>query len=74
MGVTLLLVVKRLERGIKHLSYSSAEVKERAILLLILYAFMTDFPHLTDRPWAPPSILFNGCHITSGDKAAGAWY
>jgi hypothetical protein len=33
-----------------------------------------DFPHLTDLPWAPPSNLFNGCHVTPGGKAAGVWH
>ena len=26
-----------------------------------------------DRPWGPPSILYNGYQIFPGDKAAGAW-
>jgi hypothetical protein len=26
-----------------------------------------------DRPWGPPSLLYNGYRIFTGGKAAGAW-
>ena len=26
-----------------------------------------------DRPWGPPSLLYNGYQVFPGDKAAGAW-
>jgi hypothetical protein len=26
-----------------------------------------------DRPWGPPSLLYNGYRVVSGGKAAGAW-
>jgi len=26
-----------------------------------------------DRPWGPPSPLYNGYRVFPGDKAAGAW-
>jgi len=26
-----------------------------------------------DRPWAPPSLLYNGYRVFSGGKAAGTW-
>ena len=26
-----------------------------------------------DRPWGPPSLLYNGYEIFHGNKAAGAW-
>jgi len=26
-----------------------------------------------DRPWGPPSLLYNGYRVFLGDKAAGAW-
>jgi len=26
-----------------------------------------------DRPWDPPSLLYNGCRVYPGGKAAGAW-
>ena len=26
-----------------------------------------------DRPWAPPSLLHNGCRVFPGGTAAGAW-
>ena len=26
-----------------------------------------------DRPWGPTSLLYNGCQIFPGGKAAGAW-
>jgi hypothetical protein len=26
-----------------------------------------------DRPWGPPSLLYNGYRVYPGDKAAGAW-
>ena len=26
-----------------------------------------------DRPWGPPSLLYNGCRVFPGGKAAGAW-
>jgi hypothetical protein len=26
-----------------------------------------------DRPWGPPSLLYNGYRVFSGGKAAGAW-
>jgi hypothetical protein len=26
-----------------------------------------------DWPWFPPSLLYNGCRVFSGVKAAGAW-
>ena len=32
-----------------------------------------DFPHHPDRPWGPPSLLYNGYRVFAGDKAAGAW-
>jgi hypothetical protein len=31
------------------------------------------FPTRPDRPWGPPSLLYNGYRNFSGDKAAGAW-
>jgi len=31
------------------------------------------FPHLFRRPWGPPSLLYNGCRVFPGVKAAGAW-
>ena len=27
-----------------------------------------------DRPWDPPSLLYNGYRVFLGDKAAGAWF
>jgi hypothetical protein len=26
-----------------------------------------------DRPWGPPSLLYNGSQVSSGGKAARAW-
>jgi hypothetical protein len=26
-----------------------------------------------DRPWGPPSLLYNGYQVLPGSKAAGAW-
>jgi hypothetical protein len=26
-----------------------------------------------DRPWGPPSLLYNGYRVFPGSKAAGAW-
>jgi len=26
-----------------------------------------------NRPWGPPSLLYNGCRLFPGGKAAGAW-
>jgi hypothetical protein len=26
-----------------------------------------------DRPWGPPSLLYNGYRVFPGGKAAGAW-
>jgi hypothetical protein len=26
-----------------------------------------------DRPWSPPSLLYNGYRVFLGDKAAGTW-
>jgi hypothetical protein len=26
-----------------------------------------------DRPWGPPSLLYNECRVFPGGKAAGAW-
>ena len=26
-----------------------------------------------DRPWGPPSLLYNGYRVIPGDKAAGTW-
>ena len=26
-----------------------------------------------DRPWVPPSLLYNGYRVFPGDKAAGSW-
>ena len=26
-----------------------------------------------DRPWDPPSLLYNGYRVVPGGKAAGAW-
>ena len=32
------------------------------------------FRTLTDRPWGPPSLLYDGYRVSfPGDKAAGAW-
>ena len=31
------------------------------------------FPTRPDRPWAPPSLLYNGYRVFPGGKAAGAW-
>ena len=27
----------------------------------------------SDRPWGPPSLLYNGYHVFPGGKATGAW-
>jgi hypothetical protein len=27
-----------------------------------------------DQPWVPPSLLYNGYRVSSGGKAAGAWF
>jgi len=27
-----------------------------------------DFPHLSDRPWGPPSLLYNGYRVFPGGK------
>jgi hypothetical protein len=27
-----------------------------------------------DRPWGPPSLLYNGYRVIPGGKAAGAWH
>ena len=27
----------------------------------------------SDRPWGPPSLLYNGYRVFSGGKTAGAW-
>jgi hypothetical protein len=27
----------------------------------------------SDRPWGPPSLLYNGYRVFPGGKAAGAW-
>ena len=32
-----------------------------------------DFPHRPDRPWGPPSLLYNGHRVFPRGKAAGAW-
>jgi hypothetical protein len=32
-----------------------------------------DFSHSPDRPWGPPSLLYNGYRVFPGGKAAGAW-
>ena len=31
------------------------------------------FRSRTDRPWGPPSLLYNGYRVFPGGKAAGAW-
>ena len=31
------------------------------------------FLHRPDRPWGPPSLLYNGYRVFLGGKAAGAW-
>jgi hypothetical protein len=31
------------------------------------------FSHSSDRPWGPPSLLYNGYMVFPGGKAAGAW-
>jgi hypothetical protein len=28
---------------------------------------------IIDRPWGPPSLLYNGYRVFPGGKAAGAW-
>jgi hypothetical protein len=30
------------------------------------------FSHTSDRPWGPPSLLYNGYRVFPGGKAAGA--
>jgi hypothetical protein len=32
-----------------------------------------DFSHSPDRPWGPPSLLYNGYRVFPGGEAAGAW-
>jgi len=32
-----------------------------------------DFLHRPDRPWGPPSLLYNGCRLFPEGKAAEAW-
>ena len=32
-----------------------------------------DFPHPSDRPWGPPSLLYSGYRVITRAKAAGAW-
>ena len=32
-----------------------------------------DFPHLSNRPWGPPSLLYSGYRIFPGGKAIGEW-
>jgi hypothetical protein len=31
------------------------------------------FRTLSDRPWGPPSLLYDGYRVFPGGKAAGAW-
>ena len=31
------------------------------------------FPHYPDRPWCPPSLLYNGYRVFPGGKAAKQW-
>jgi hypothetical protein len=31
------------------------------------------FRTLPERPWGPPSFIFNGYRVSTGGKAAGAW-
>jgi hypothetical protein len=33
-----------------------------------------DFCTRLDRPWGPPSFLYNGYRVFPGGKAAGAWH
>ena len=30
-----------------------------------------DIPHPPERPWGPPSLMYNGHRVFPGDKAAG---
>jgi hypothetical protein len=39
-------------------------------MFLFLYKFRLN---RLDRPWGPPSLLYNGYRVFSGGKAAGAW-
>jgi hypothetical protein len=32
-----------------------------------------DFPTFPERPWGPPSLLYNGYRVFPAGKAAGAW-
>ena len=32
-----------------------------------------DFPHRPDRPWGPPSLLYNAYRVIPGGKAGGVW-
>jgi len=34
---------------------------------------MEIFRTCPDRPWGPPSLLYNGYRAFPGDKAAGSW-
>jgi len=39
----------------------------------IEYRWGEIFCDLPDRPWGPPSLLYNGYRVFPGGKAAGAW-
>jgi len=34
---------------------------------------LRDFPQSPDRPWGPPSLLYNGYRVFPTGKAAEAW-
>ena len=41
---------------------------------IILKVHEFSFHTHPDRPWGPPSLLYNGYRVFPGGKAAGAWH
>ena len=41
-----------------------------ALLILRILRCFSDCP---DRPWGPPSLLYNGYRVFAGGKVPGAW-
>jgi len=41
--------------------------------ILIYCSFFQFISIISDRPWGPPSLLYNGYRVLPGGKAAGGW-
>jgi hypothetical protein len=69
VAVIVVMKVQGVQLKNKFRRTANVTVCTNIIKLLYVYKFSTR----PDRPWGPPSLLYNGYRVIPGDKSAGAW-